>query len=367
MVAGMLERRCYAKPMMRPVYPNLFTLLVAPPGIGKSTVIAEVVRFWRKTERVNVAPNSVTSASLVDVLRESGHVVTNSKTFERWTYHSLLIGSEEFGNLINSYDLGFMSGMCEFYDCVALYSELRRGRKRDEQPPIPHPQLHMLAGTTPKYLGAALPESAWGQGFMSRNILIYAGSQARLPLFVQHEANDILERKIIEDLRTVASLEGEFTWTPEASTALVDWWEAELSPAPAHLRLEDYKPRRLLHFVKLCMAFSAARSNDLRISLDDHNLAKKLLLDAEAQMPQIFQAMASTDDTAIVEEVYTFVLRQHARTKKPVSRPLVLEFMAELIPLYRIENFIKVMEDARIIVRVGGGYTPGRRSKFDTT
>lgn len=366
LVAGMLERRCYAKPLMRPVYPNMYILLVAPPGIGKSVVVSEVAKFWRETEQVHVAPNSVTSASLIDVLRESGRTVQDIKTLSTWTYHSLLVSSTEFTNLLPAYELGFVSALNEFYDCEKIYSEIRRGRKKEEQPDIPHPQMHILAGTQPQTLGAILPEAAWGQGFMSRNLLVHGAVQPKMTLFQERPEDFQLAKKIAEDLRKVARLSGEFVWEPEASRALVAWYEKDMAPAPTHLRLENYKTRRLLHFVKLCMAFCASRTSSMQISIEDHQKAMELLIVTESEMPYIFQSLACSDDAAVIDAAYNFVLRWYSKKKAPVARSLLLQFLAEQIPVYRVVTFLEVLEASNTIRREPNGYTPGQRSKFDS-
>tara|TARA_R110002153_G_scaffold274298_2_gene448202 strand:- start:22333 stop:23370 length:1038 start_codon:yes stop_codon:yes gene_type:complete len=344
----------------------MYILLVAPPGIGKSTIVSEVARFWRDTEQVHVAPNSVTSASLIDVLRESGRVVQDIKSLSTWTYHSLLVASTEFTNLLPAYELGFVSALNEFYDCEKIYSEIRRGRKKEEQPDIPHPQMHMIAGTQPQTLGSVLPEAAWGQGFMSRNLLIHGGKQPKMDLFTHNPLDTVLEKNILTDLRTLSTLSGEFVWEPAASAALISWYKTEMAPAPTHLRLENYKTRRLLHFVKLCMAFCASRTNSMHISLLDHQNAMELMITTEAEMPQIFQSLACSDDAAIIDATYNFVLRYHAKKQAPVPRSLLLQFLAEQIPVYRVTNFLEVLEASSTIRRAPEGYTPGQRSRFDS-
>ena len=69
-VAGALERRVWVKALPQCTYANLYVLLVAAPGIGKG-VIDEITRIWRKVPRLHLAPDSVTSASLLDSLMEA--------------------------------------------------------------------------------------------------------------------------------------------------------------------------------------------------------------------------------------------------------------------------------------------------------
>lgn len=70
-LSGALERRAYLWTTKRLLFPNLFVLLVGPPGVGKSAAIEEVQDLWGKAGRFNVAPGSMTGKGVVDQLNPS--------------------------------------------------------------------------------------------------------------------------------------------------------------------------------------------------------------------------------------------------------------------------------------------------------
>ena len=82
MVAGALERRVWTLNSGKKTFPNLYTLLVAPPGVGKFTI--ELVRgLWRETTQPNskapafsVAPDSVTRESMLDEMVKAKKLLT---------------------------------------------------------------------------------------------------------------------------------------------------------------------------------------------------------------------------------------------------------------------------------------------------
>src|SRR3954468_5357256 len=67
-LSGVMERRLWVHTKGSNLYPNLYTVLVGPPGVGKSAVLSQVERFLRAVPDIHVAPSSVSSASLVDSL-----------------------------------------------------------------------------------------------------------------------------------------------------------------------------------------------------------------------------------------------------------------------------------------------------------
>src|SRR4051812_23155303 len=180
-VAGALERKVWLRSSGMILYPNLYTLLVGPPAVGKTVSISQVETCWRAIEELHVAPNSITKAGLVDALAEAERkIVRMDKTPPYYEFHSLLIPSREFGVLVPSYEQDFMNHMNDLYDCGPVFEERRRSNK--DNPKIINPQLNMIGGTTPSFLQGFLPEGAWDQGFMSRMLLIYSGQVITTPL-----------------------------------------------------------------------------------------------------------------------------------------------------------------------------------------
>ena len=93
-VAGALERKVWVQTLGSKLYPNLYTVLVGPPGVGKTTVLSEVSRLWRELTDHYVAPSSVTKASLIDCLEDAKRRILRPGL-------ALLIADEEILLLVN--------------------------------------------------------------------------------------------------------------------------------------------------------------------------------------------------------------------------------------------------------------------------
>ena len=70
-LAGALERKVWVHTKGSNLYPNMFTILVGPPGVGKSEVTSRVHTLWSELEDHYIASSSVSKASLVDELAEA--------------------------------------------------------------------------------------------------------------------------------------------------------------------------------------------------------------------------------------------------------------------------------------------------------
>ena len=134
-----------------------------------------------KTGLFNMAPMSMTHKGLIDHLAsdQCSKQFINNGIYE--VYHSIMIAVPELGVLVPGHDLAFLSTLNELYNCGKIYEE--RTRMKGEPLRIEYPHIHILSGTQPKFLGELFPEAAYGMGFTSRIIMVYAGEPVRVNLF----------------------------------------------------------------------------------------------------------------------------------------------------------------------------------------
>lgn len=356
-VAGALERKTWVRIRKQPLYPHLYTVLTGPPGVGKSEVTSLVERLWRNLGSGldgghYVASTSLTSASLKDDLRDAERrIVRIGETPSHITFNTLLVCANELTSFINAYDNAFIGTLTDIYDSKP-FSERRRYGK-DTTFKIEHPQINILAGTTPSYLSDLLPEGAWDQGFTSRTLFIYSGEPSKTRLFSDMEDhNNDVEKMLLDDLKKIGKLYGKFTWDKEASDAITEWDWQDGPPKPTHPKLQHYNSRRTVHLAKLCMVSSAARNDELSITLEDFELARDWLMDAESRMPDIFKAMRADGDAKAVREVwYECWMEYNKRGQKPVPESVLIEFLQSRVASHAVERIIDLMVKAKIFIR----------------
>lgn len=359
-VAGALERRCWSELSGGPLYPGMFILLVGEPAVGKTQAIRKTSYFWAACGELNVAPESLTKAALVDELDDAyrdfdylGH---------QYIISPVVISAEEFGVLLPEYDKRFLHTLCDLYDCLDTYKE--RVRHRGKETVIDRPYIYILAGTTPSYLGEVLPEAAYSQGFTSRMMMIFSGSENTKPLFGKLLQQEELEAKLIKDLISIANLAGEFTWTEDAQKFVEHWNKTRKEDAPTHPKLIHYVGRRVLHGIKLAMTLSAARTNDLCLTLEDIETAKSYVVQAELLMPEIFKSMTTSSDASELEEVHRFLFYYCDKYGvESVPEHKLRHFMAKKIPVNRINDFLESMLKSRLVVEDGANVQGHKKYK----
>lgn len=357
-LAGVLTRKVWTVTKNTLVtYPNLYTLLVGPPGVGKTLALNPVERFWLDLQKpgdpesLHVASTSVTFASLIDELNEARTRIVMPAAFPPYVeFNSLLVPVPELGVLIPEYDNRLMNNLTTLYDC-GRYDESRRGRK--ESIHMAHTQLNMIGATTPSYLNNVMPEGAWDQGFISRVIILYSGEETVTDLWGAPQIDNALCDTLLADLRIIIKLFGQMAFLPEAQAAIQTWYANGSQPVPEHPRLLHYNRRRVLHLLKLCMIASVDRGNDLIVRMEDYETALGWLIEAELYMPDVFKSMSSTGDAAKLNEVWHFVFTTYAKEKKPIQQHRIMHFITERFPQHVAYRALQTMVQANMIEQKG--------------
>lgn len=360
LVGGALERRVWAMTKVGPVYGNLFTLLVAPPGVGKG-IIEKARECWTlstkpgtKLPAFHVAPDSMTKAALMDTLAISKSVFLTKKA--PVIYHSLLIASEEFSVLVPSYDMEYIGSLNSIWNNKALHSEQRRYGKNSELR-IENPQLTILAGTQPSYMASLFPEEAWNSGLARRLMMIYVGDHPVEDIFGASVDNQLAKAKVLHKLGAMSELYGEITWHPEAMEELRAWNLAGGPPAPTHTKLVHYNRSRTFHVIKLCAISAVSRvAGDPKAKLEiipsDFTRAREWILFAERFMPDVFRAMVGKSDRDVIDELHRYALTEYYKVKgAPLEGQMLRRFLLTRVPHDKVESILLTADRAGILVR----------------
>lgn len=346
-VAACLEQKVWLQ-SPAPLYPNLYTLLVGPPAVGKSRTIGVARGLLATLTDFPFAPTSVTMAALVDALKECERKYTQVPGPTVF-YNSMTLVPDDLQVLMSVYDLALIAGLTTFYDVNHPYREQRRtGDLRIE---IKRPQLSILGGTTPSHLFGFIPEEAWSQGFTSRLLLIYSDEKIKKRVRFNHTGNAKPD-DLIHDLKIINSLIGEFSVDEKAHKAFENWIEAGEPPVPTHKRLEHYLGRRYPHLLKLSMVSSVDRGNGLVITVEDFNRALLWLSEAEYAMPRIFAEGPRSVESKVMEEVH-YYMQQLDILKVGVNESRVKNFVLQRVSPMQYKQFFEALEVGGYIKRLG--------------
>ena len=347
-ISGVLERKVWTTGSAGPIYPNMFTLLVGPPTSGKTNAIRPIRELWSKTTGLNLAPDNVTKAALIDALSKAMRTIINGAS-SAYTFSSMAVPCSEFGVFFTHHDLEFLSVLNHIYDSPSSYREERRTAGVIE---VNKPYLVILAGTQPDFLNSFLPDEAWGMGFTSRLIMIYADAAPPADLF---STIAIKSSSLMGDLAKIFEYKGEFVWSKNAIDEINAWNRAGCPPAPTHSKLLHYNGRRALHTIKLSMISAASRGPELHVTVDDFERAKDWLIAAEVTMPDIFRAMGQRSDSQVITDMHFHLYRTWSSVaidkRQPIKVKELYNFLHTRVPSEKIMRLIEVAEKTGYITK----------------
>lgn len=290
-------------------YPNQFILLVGPPAARKGTAMRKGTDILHNAG-IPTLTGEITFPRLIKTLVAGEVVVEELAPYIDVVgpnrQSSLCVAPEEFTRFIGYEDQTFVVQLCSAYDGVPLeYFTEKHGDLR-----VPYPCFTLIGGTTPVSFRTALPPAIIGGGLSSRMVLVYADEaekQIADPSMSDTELR--LRLKLIEDLTHITEkLRGPFQWHPDALAAYKEFYlQQRANPPFLVTELEYYIARRQIHLIKMVMAFSVSRGDDLILTLADFNRAISLLHDTEKMMPRVYAGFGASEDNEVLQKVQRIV------------------------------------------------------------
>lgn len=282
------------------MYPNLFVILVAPPGVvAKSTTIRAGRRLLLGVPEVIFGPDSVTREELIRAMAKVGGPGKVS---------ALTIHSTEFSSLVEQSKISMIQFLTDIYDCEWNPKGWKHSTKHQGRDVIHNPVINLLAGTTPSWIAEGMPAGVHEHGFTARVIFIYEDR----PRFLNPHPkppNKALIEALQEDLNRIAALKGEFQLTP-AAWKLYDKYYFEVGEAqPSDYRTEGFHWRKAkVHLLKLSMLVSLAEKDNLIVDDRDVAFAWDLLSATEEKMSKTFSAVGKFEYASDMERIENQIL-----------------------------------------------------------
>lgn len=293
-------------------YPNLYILLVAPPGVIQKSSTADLglVHLLKNVPGINFGPSTLTWQSLYDAFAEVGEEIELGPQ-QVITQHALVINSSEFGITLNPKDTEMIDQLVHIWDNREMFKRTRK----DGVLIIPTPCLNMIACTTPAWIAENMPRYLIGGGLTSRMIFVYGEEKARYIAYpFKHMPLDYAERqgRLVRDLERISQLKGEFSLTPEAIQWGTDWYEhfhkvesKKLDPT----LIGGYIARKQTLVHKVAMILSASQGDSMLITLPDLQRAEAVISELEKNMPLVYSKIGMSRESNAGEQVIAFLER----------------------------------------------------------
>lgn len=237
-IASALRKKTWLEVGRLKVFPNLYIVLVAEPGVArKSQAISYAYEIICDLPAIITSADSGSAVGLMESLVDSATYDTvQVKGVDTLVVHSSLsVISKEFESFLSS-----LGGSKMLVTLTDLYDAGEKPWKHKTQKAgtllIPSVFLNILGATTPESLCSSLSSLVFGGGLASRITFVCSETKAKKVPFPSFTTElESLRSDLLHDLTQISLLSGAFQYDPEAK----EFWEAW------YLAYDETNPKRL--------------------------------------------------------------------------------------------------------------------------
>lgn len=342
------------------IYPNLYVLLVGPPGTRKSAAIGYAADIVEAHTNVRFAPDDTngqrqgliaaiegrdTDEDEDDALLDAAMGIVDGLASTNFTInsedeHCMFVCADEFQSFIGQNSMEMTTFMIKMYDGKAKYDY----KLKKEKNTLTKPLLTMVGGTTPTSIATIIPAQAVGQGFMSRIVLVHAPEKEHsVP---RPELNLLALDDLISTYQWLQNnCHGAMKESDDARKLLDALYNEDVKITDS--RFIYYMERRHTHLMKLCMVLAASRKS-MVIEKGDVNQAHKILTETEKTMPDALGQFGLSPLAQAKQKMLEYI--QFA--KCPVPSNVLWAVMQRDMKMVDFRNSIADLINANKIVQV---------------
>lgn len=328
------------------IQPNLYILLVGPPGLRKSTAKDVAESLAKEIGNIPCIPSSTTKESAVQNIssEKSRHRMVYKWKDQPRYYTKACIFSDEFINLVayGGDPLGWIQLLTELYNPKPVFDVSTISRGKTE---MPYPYIHLLGCMTPELTSNLISQGALSGGFSRRTLYIYSnepGSAVPIP-FLSTEQREAKARVIARG-REVQKLQGGFSLQGEAKEIYIDWYhknyaDIKVATTQAVTNFMQSKPNQML---KLAMIHHLSKHDDFLFNAEDLHFAIKHIDIAQEHIDLVFSSVGRNPHAATISGIVAFVEQQTARSPHYIS---VKRIIGNFLKDSPGENTQKILND----------------------
>jgi hypothetical protein len=300
-IAAALKRKCRLPWGMITFFPNMYVVLVAPPGKArKGTAMGPGLTFLNELG-IKLAAEATTREALIRYLNGCNDTIVHPDGASEF-HASLTIYSEELTVFLGYQNRQLISDLTDWYDCRQRWTYRTKHEGTDD---IVGVWVNLLGATTPDMIQTSMPLETVGGGLASRIIFVYEQRKEKvIPVTFLTDEEVELGKELMKDLEQIHILQGNYTITSEFLDLWIDWYSAqEDNPPFTDDKFSGYTERRPAHLLKLSMILNASRTNSMLMDTEDLQRALKILTLTEVKMPYTFGGVGRSNISDVIHKV----------------------------------------------------------------
>jgi len=220
-----MERKVWIPYGLDRIYPNLYLMLVAPPGKCRKGGPVGLSKRLLKSIGCTVSVDSCSKESLTSEISNTLKQV-DLPGIGLIQQSPMAVISKELSSLLAVDPKKMIEALTDLFDEHEVWEYKTKHGKEEK---LYGPCVSMFAATTPYYIANNLPYEAFGAGFFSRVIFV-VGKEKRgripRPDVFFNEDDALLLENLEKDLNLISHLRGAVSWSDSAGKIFDNWYNA---------------------------------------------------------------------------------------------------------------------------------------------
>lgn len=327
-VSAALKRNVYVGRGSYRLYPNLYTILVGRPGIGKGSAINPVVAIVNEAKIANILSDRVTIEYVLERMSQGWQSIRRSGTggIQMGLDHTATIISPEVSVFIGASQntLPILADLWDAREGEFVYGTRHKGEFR-----IKDPCVCLLGGSTQEWLISSIPANAVGGGFTRRVNFVVANDREKLLPWPSLSNHNQIRDNLVTDIREIARLSGEIKFHPECVPLFERCY---IDSAPKEYDDEattSYRTSMWAQITKLAMCMTASRGDDLIINKQDFIRAEQAVKDVMSNVPKVFRAVGESDLVIAADKVLKYLETKGFASRQEIMKHLWRDLTSE--------------------------------------
>lgn len=306
-LSSIISRRVWLDMEYFTIFPNLYVVLVGPPGNRKTSAMSTGKALLRELKEIPFSGECISKEKLVlDMTeQERGIMDLPDKYAKMRLYSPMTVMVTELSEFLSISAAGMIGFLTDVYD-QEFYEHKTKNKGTSV---ITGPFLNVLACTTPEWITTYLRSDIISGGFSRRTLFVNETEKsARIAFPTITPAMSSAWGRVLQHSRILLKVRGPFLWSPEAREYYTKWYIA-YSP-PSDESLVGYYETKHIQMLKLAML--VALSDDptkLVLEVRHIEVALSFLSLVESNLAKVFEAMGRNDLNRIASKTLDVIRR----------------------------------------------------------
>lgn len=315
--------------------PNLYVILVSPPGRCRKGPPISLAKRFLKEIGMNVSVDSASKQLIASEIAKAQSTIALPELGTQ-TESSMAIISKEFSSLLSVDPKEMINFLTDIYDYHDVWEYKVLSRDADK---LYGPCVSLFAATTPTYMANNVPYETFGTGFFSRIIIgVGLSKRKREPWPGLTEEQVRLFKDLKSDLNIIKNLKGPMVVSEDARETFDAWYSGldSMYDRIQDERFHGFIERAHIQVLKVAICLSVSRSNELIITQEDMEKSISIIGDIFKGLPIAFGGFGRSQ----LAQDLSIIMNQLSRCKRITKDQLIADHAMNLTP-----------EEVNIIVR----------------